>query len=68
MAKKILVTQTGSTARRPPKQLLTLKALGLGRIGKSCEHEATASTVGMLKAVAHLVNIEELKGSSKSAK
>jgi len=61
MAKKILVTQTGSTIRRDRRQLQTLQALGLGRIGKTAEHEQSTSVMGMLRSVSHLVLVEELK-------
>jgi len=61
MAKKILVTQTGSTIRRDRKQEQTLQALGLGRIGKKAEHEASSSVMGMLRAVSHLIVVEEMK-------
>lgn len=38
--------------------LSTLKSLGLGRIGKVRIHSATPSTLGMIKAVEHLVEVE----------
>lgn len=61
MAKKILITQTGSTIRRERTQLQTLQALGLGRIGKKAEHEASPSVMGMLRTVTHLVVVKELR-------
>lgn len=61
MARKFIITQTGSTIRRDKKQLRTLQCLGLGRIGKRVEQPATPDIIGMLKAVAHLVAVQEVK-------
>ena len=62
MAKeKIIVKQTRSSNRHPKQALLTLKALGLGRIGREVEHEVTPSVLGMVKAVSHLVEINRIK-------
>ena len=60
-AEKVIVTQTRSSNRHPKKQLETLRALGLGRIGKSKEHSLTSSTTGMIKSVSHLVQIAKVK-------
>jgi len=56
---KVIVTQTGSQIRAHRRQKLTLKALGLGRINRSVEHEATPQIKGMINKVAHLVKVEE---------
>ncbi|MEM1118510.1 MAG: 50S ribosomal protein L30 [Bacteroidota bacterium] len=53
------ITQTRSTIRRPGDQKRTMKALGLGRIGKTVEHEATPQIQGMVAKVSHLVTVEE---------
>ncbi len=37
----------------------TLRALGLGRIGKQSEQEAGPVVEGMLRKVRHLVKVEE---------
>ena len=58
--KKVLVRQTRSANRRPEDQINTLKSLGLGKIGRECEHTVTPSVVGMLKKVSHLVVVKEL--------
>ncbi|XBQ16204.1 MAG: 50S ribosomal protein L30 [Oceanicaulis sp.] len=59
-AKKTLrVRQTGSPIRRPNEQAATLKGLGLGKIGRERELEDTASVRGMIRKVAHLVEIVE---------
>ena len=59
MAKKIIVTQTRSSIKRPKTQKLTLSSLGLGNIGKSVTHEATPSILGMINKVEHLVSVQE---------
>ena len=58
--KKILVRQIRSTARRVPAVCRTIKALGLGRIGSSREHQWNQSLEGMLEKVRHLVKISEI--------
>ena len=58
--KKLKITQVRSKIRRPKNQKLTLEALGLTRMNQSVEHEATASILGMVKTVNHLVPVEEI--------
>lgn len=55
--KKIKVVQTRSSIRHHKSQGATLKCLGLGRIGRSVEHEASPSIVGMVRKVSHLVAV-----------
>ena len=57
---KLRVTQVRSSIGTKPKQRGTLRALGLGRIGKSREHDVTPSLQGMLRKVRHLVKVEEI--------
>lgn len=57
---KIKITQVRSTIDRPKKQKDTIKALGLGKINRSVEVEATPQIVGMVRKVAHLVTTTEL--------
>lgn len=58
---KILVTQTRSGINREKSQKVTLKCLGLRRVGHSCEHTMTPSVEGMLRKVRHLVSVEAAK-------
>jgi large subunit ribosomal protein L30 len=37
----------------------TLRALGLGRIGKTAEHDDNPVIAGMLRKVRHLVDVEK---------
>ena len=55
----IKITQTRSTIRRPGDQKRTIQALGLGRIGRTVEVEATPQIRGMVNKVKHLVSVEE---------
>ena len=57
---KIKVTQVKSTIKRPQDQKRTIEALGLGRISKSVEVEATPQILGMVRKVSHLVQVNEL--------
>ncbi|MBK8499622.1 MAG: 50S ribosomal protein L30 [Flavobacteriales bacterium] len=56
---KIIITQTGSQIKCPARQKATLKALGLGRIGKSTTVEGTPQVLGMVRKVEHLVNVKQ---------
>jgi len=58
---QIRVTLKKSLIGRKPKQVRTARALGLGRIGSSVEHQATPAVLGMIGRVAHLVEVEEKK-------
>ena len=54
---KIKVTQIKSAINRPQRQKLTLHALGLGKLNRTVEHEATPQILGMVKKVEHMVKI-----------
>lgn len=58
--KTLRVTQVKSAIARPGDQLATLKALGLGRIGKTVEQVDNPAVRGMIFKVKHLVEVEEL--------
>jgi large subunit ribosomal protein L30 len=55
----IIVTQTRSAIGTKPKQRGTLRALGLGRIGKSNTLPDRPEIRGMLARVPHLISVEE---------
>ena len=57
---KLRLTQTGSAIGQSPRHRGTLRALGLGRIGKTREHDETPVLAGMLRKVRHLVKVEEI--------
>ena len=52
------VTQVKSGIGTKPKHRGTLRALGLGRIGKTAEHDDGPVFAGMLRKVRHLVKVE----------
>ncbi len=54
---KLTVRQVRSQARRPEVQAATLRGLGLGKIGRSKVLEDTPSVRGMIRKVAHLVEV-----------
>jgi large subunit ribosomal protein L30 len=56
---KLRITQERSRNGSNPKQIDTLRSLGLRGIGQSVEREDTPQVRGMLYAVQHLVKVEE---------
>ncbi len=57
---EIKVTQTRSAIGSKPKQRGTLRALGLGRIGKSRVHKDTPELRGQIQKGPHLIDVEIL--------
>jgi large subunit ribosomal protein L30 len=55
----LTVTQTRSAIGTKPKQRGTLRALGLGRIGKVNTLPDRPEIRGMLARVPHLISVEE---------
>jgi large subunit ribosomal protein L30 len=53
----VKIAQVRSAAGSNPKQKATLKALGLGRIGKAVERKDSPQLQGQLKVVSHLVEV-----------
>ena len=60
--KKIKITLVKSPIDRPERQKLTLEALGLNKMNSSREVEATPQMLGMIRAVEHLLQVEENQG------
>tara|TARA_Y100001978_G_scaffold47144_1_gene42165 strand:- start:661 stop:840 length:180 start_codon:yes stop_codon:yes gene_type:complete len=58
--KKIRIKQLKSKIGRPENQKRTLVALGLGKINRFVEVEATPQILGMVNTVSHLVKTEEI--------
>jgi large subunit ribosomal protein L30 len=56
---KVRITQVRSQIGQSERHRGTLRALGLGKIGRTVEQEETAVLAGMLRKVAHLVKVEE---------
>jgi len=58
---KVIVKQVRSQIGRNPTTVRTLKAIGLGAIGKQKELTLNDSVKGMIKRVAHLVEVAPVK-------
>lgn len=56
---KVRITQVRSQIGQSERHRGTLRALGLGRIGRSAEHEESPVLAGMLRKVDHLVKVEK---------
>jgi len=57
-SENVLITQTRSAIGSKPKQRGTLRALGLGRIGKMNVLADNADTRGQIAKVPHLIKVE----------
>ena len=55
---QLKITQVRSGIGQSDRHLGTLRALGLGKIGRSAEHRESPALAGMLRKVAHLVKVE----------
>jgi large subunit ribosomal protein L30 len=58
---KLRITQVKSQIGQSQRPRGTLRALGLGKIGRTVEHEESPMLAGALRKVRHLVEIEEAK-------
>jgi len=56
---KLRITQVRSQIGETERHRGTLRALGLGRIGRSVERPESPETAGMLRKVRHLVKVED---------
>ena len=56
---KIKIKQVRSRIGRPKDQKLTLDALGLTKMNKVVEHNATPQILGMIKKIQHLITLVE---------
>jgi large subunit ribosomal protein L30 len=55
---KLKITQTRSAIGQSQRHRGTLRALGLGKIGRTVEHKESPALQGQLRHVAHLVKVE----------
>ena len=58
---KIKITQIKSFIKKPKNQKLTLKALGLKKIGQSVIHDKSNVIDGMIEKVKHLIKVEKIQ-------
>ena len=56
---KLKLTQVRSQIGQSHRHRGTLRALGLGKIGRTAEHDDSPAIAGMLRKVRHLVKVEE---------
>jgi len=56
---KVRITQVRSQIGESRRHRGTLRALGLGKIGRTVEHAESPQLAGMLRKVRHLVRVEE---------
>ena len=54
----VKITQVRSGIGQTSSHNGTLRALGLGKIGRSSEHTESSALAGMLRKVSHLVKVE----------
>ncbi len=57
---KIQIKQVKSAIKKPQNQQRTIEALGLGKINRIVEKDATPQILGMVRTVAHLIEVTEL--------
>ncbi|MFZ5942547.1 MAG: 50S ribosomal protein L30 [Bacillota bacterium] len=60
MSKKIKVTLVKSVIGRPEQQRKVAKTLGLKKTNSYVIHEDTPAIRGMVNAISHLVDVEEV--------
>jgi large subunit ribosomal protein L30 len=56
--KTLRITQVRSQIGQSERHRGTLRALGLGKIGRTAEHPEGPEVAGMLRKVRHLVRVE----------
>ena len=59
---KLRISQVRSGIGQTERHRGTLRALGLGRIGRTVEHEESPQLAGMLRKVRHLVVVDRVQG------
>lgn len=57
---RISITQVKSVIDRSERQKRTMVALGLKKVNHKVEHEVTASLLGMVEKVSHLIKVENI--------
>ena len=56
---KLRITQVRSAIGQSERHRGTLRALGLGKIGRAVEHDDSPQLAGMVRKVRHLVRVED---------
>ncbi|MCX7023497.1 MAG: 50S ribosomal protein L30 [Spirochaetes bacterium] len=60
MAKKLEIRLVRSACGRKLSQRSTIRSLGLRKINSMSIHDASPAILGMVRAVAHLVEVKEI--------
>ena len=60
MAKRLRITYVRSTIRGIESHKRTIRALGFRKLNQTVERADTPTMRGMIRAVAHLITVEEL--------
>lgn len=60
MDKNVYVEQIASVIRRNKRQLVWLKSLGLGEVGKKAILKATPEVLGLIRKVKHCLKVSEM--------
>jgi large subunit ribosomal protein L30 len=68
MAGKLRVTQVKSTISHIQRNRDTIRALGLGRIGRTVELPDNEAVRGMVRQVRFLVKVEEIPAGAEGEK
>jgi large subunit ribosomal protein L30 len=63
--KRLRIRLVRSPIGSKPKLRRTVRALGLGRMSSTVEHEATPSILGMVRSVSHLISVEDAGESAR---
>jgi large subunit ribosomal protein L30 len=66
MAAKLLITQRRSAAGTNGPQRDTLRSLGLRGIGSTAQREDNPALQGMLRRVAHLIDVQDAKDAANA--
>ncbi len=61
MAKKIEIKLVKSLIHQKPEKRATVRSLGLRKISSTTVQEASPAILGMVRAVAHLVEVKEIE-------
>jgi large subunit ribosomal protein L30 len=64
VSQALKITQVRSVIGQTPRHRGTLRALGLGKIGRTVEHQDSPQLRGMLRQVDHLVRVDGRDGSA----
>lgn len=58
--RNLRITQTKSGIKQPERQKRTLRALGITKMNRPVDHVGTPQIEGMIKAISHLLKVEEI--------